>query len=158
MKAIYLLVIPSILLGQEVRAPQRGEERREPNRVERPEPVRVQPQPPQDRQRPVEPVRPMEPQRPQQLPPPVMGNRPPIGYMDPFFGPMGRNQCWRTMGTRWDCRDGITVEFQTVRRPRMNRRRPNRIEMAPLTEKQQKQLLALRKEFIQKRNRILNNP
>jgi hypothetical protein len=27
-----------------------------------------------------------------------------------------------------------------------------------LTEKQQKQLLALRKEYIQKRNRILNNP
>ena len=143
MKAIYLLALPSVLLGQEVRAPQRGEERREPNRVERPEPVRVQPQPPQDRQRQVEPVRPVEPQRPQQLPP-VMDRRPPIGYVDPFFRPRPYD-CWN----QWECRN--TVRMEMSRRPHMNRRRP-------LTEKQQKQLMALRKEYIQKRNRILNLP
>ncbi len=44
MKAlISLMLVTSIVGAQEVRAPQRGEERREPNRVERPEPVRVQP-------------------------------------------------------------------------------------------------------------------
>ena len=156
MKALYLLLVPSVLLTQEVRAPQRGEERREPNRVERPEPVRVQPPVLEERQRPVEPVRPVEPQRP--LPPPVMGNRPPIGYVDPFFRPWNRNDCWNV----WDCRNRISVEVEMSRRPRMDRRRPSRLEMAPvrqpLTDKQKKQLLALRKEFIQKRNRILNNP
>jgi len=44
----------------------------------------------------------------------------------------------------------------------MRHRRPYRLEMAPvrvpLTPQQQKQLLELRREFIQKRNRILNNP
>lgn len=145
MKALYLLLVPSVLLGQEVRAPQRGEERREPNRVERPEPIRVQPPIQEERQRPVEPSRPVEPQRPQQ--PPVMGNRPPIGYVDPFFYP----HCW-------NCRNRVSVELEMSRR----NRRPTRIEMAPvrqpLTDKQKKQLLALRREFIQKRNRILNNP
>ena len=148
MKAIYLLLVPSVLLGQEVRAPQRGEERREPNRVERPEPVRVQPPVLEERQRPVEPSRPVEPQRPQQ--PPVMGNRPPIGYVDPFFYPRPYD-CW-------NCRNRVSVELEMSRR----NRRPTRIEMAPvrqpLTDKQKKQLLALRREFIQKRNRILNNP
>lgn len=145
MKALYLLLVPSVLLGQEVRAPQRGEERREPNRVERPEPIRVQPPIQEERQRPVEPSRPVEPQRPQQ--PPVMGNRPPIGYVDPLFYP----HCW-------NCRNRVSVELEMSRR----NRRPSRIEMAPvrqpLTDKQKKQLLALRREFIQKRNRILNNP
>ena len=154
MKALYLLLIPSVLLGQEVHAPQRGEERREPNRVERPEPVRVQPPVLEERQRPVEPSRPVEPQRPPQ--PPVMGNRPPIVYVDPFFGPWNRNDCWN----RWDCRNTVRIEMS--RRPRMDRRRPSRLEMAPvrqpLTDKQKKQLLALRKEYIEKRNRILNNP
>lgn len=144
MKALYLLLVPSVLLGQEVSPPQRGEERREPNRVERPEPVRVQPPVMEERQRPVEPVRPVEPQRPQQ--PPVMGNRPPIRYVDPFFYPRPYD-CW-------NCRNRVSVELEMSRR----NRRPSRIEMAPLTDKQKKQLLALRREFIQKRNRILNNP
>jgi len=147
MKVLYLLLVPSVLLGQEVRAPQRGEERREPNRVERPEPVRSHPPVQEERQRPVEPNRPVEPQRPQQ-PPPVMGGRPPIGYVDPFFLPRPYD-CWN----RWECRN--TVRIGMSRKPHMNRRRPARME---LTEKQQKQLLALRKEYIQKRNRILNNP
>ena len=148
MKALYLLLIPSVLLGQEVRTPQRGEERREPNRVERPEPVRVQPPVLEERQRPVESPRPVEPQRPQQ--PPVMGNRPPIRYVDPLFYPRPYD-CW-------NCRNRVSVELEMSRR----NRRPSRIEMAPvrqpLTDKQKKQLLALRREFIQKRNRILNNP
>ena len=148
MKALYLLLVPSVLLGQEVRAPQRGEERREPNRVERPEPVRVQPPVLEERQRPVESPRPVEPQRPQQ--PPVMGTRPPIRYVDPFFYPRPYD-CW-------NCRNRVSVELEMSRR----NRRPSRIEMAPvrqpLTDKQKKQLLALRREFIQKRNRILNNP
>ena len=152
MKALYLLLVPSVLLGQEVSPPQRGEERREPNRVERPEPVRVQPPIQEERQRPVESPRPIEPQRPQQ--PPVMGTRPPIRYVDPFFYPRPYD-CW-------NCRNRVSVELEMSRRPRMDRRRPSRIEMAPvrqpLTDKQKKQLLALRKEFIQKRNRILNNP
>ncbi len=144
MKAIYLLALPSVLLGQEVRAPQRGEERREPNRVERPEPVRVHPPAQEERQRPAEPSRPVEPQRPPQ--PPVMGNRPPIVYVDPFFRPRPYD-CW-------NCRNRISVELEMSRR----NRRPTGLEMAPLTDKQKKQLLALRKEYIQKRNRILNNP
>ena len=148
MKAIYLLLIPSALLTQEVSPPHRGEERREPNRVERPEPVRVQPPVLEERQRPVESPRPVEPQRPQQ--PPVMGTRPPIRYVDPFFYPRPYD-CW-------NCRNRVSVELEMSRR----NRRPSRIEMAPvrqpLTDKQKKQLLALRREFIQKRNRILNNP
>ena len=148
MKALYLLLVPSVLLGQEVSPPQRGEERREPNRVERPEPVRVQPPVMEERQRPVESPRPVEPQRPQQ--PPVMGTRPPIRYVDPFFYPRPYD-CW-------NCRNRVSVELEMSRR----NRRPSRIEMAPvrqtLTDKQKKQLLALRREFIQKRNRILNNP
>jgi hypothetical protein len=145
MKAIYLLALPSVLLGQEVRAPQRGEERREPNRVERPEPVRVQPPIQEERQRPVEPQHPPQP--------PVMGGRPPIVYVDPFFYPRPYD-CWN----RWDCRNRISVELEMSRR----NRRPTRLEMAPirqpLTDKQKKQLLALRKEFIRKRDQILNNP
>lgn len=45
-------------------------------------------------------------------------------------------------------------------RHHMRHRRPYRLQMAPLplTEKQQRELLELRKEFIQKRNRILNLP
>lgn len=144
MKILYLLLVPSVLLGQEVRAPQRGEERREPNRVERPEPVRVQPPIQEERQRPVEPSRPVEPQRPPQ--PPVVGGRPPIVYVDPFFYPRPYD-CW-------NCRNRVSVEMEMSRR----HRRPTRLEMVPLTDKQKKQLLALRKEFIQKRNRILNNP
>ena len=144
MKALYLLLVPSVLLGQEVSPPQRGEERREPHRVERPEPVRVQPPIQEERQRPVEPSRPVEPQRPQH--PPVMGNRPPIRYVDPFFYPRPYD-CW-------NCRNRVSVELEMSRR----NRRPTRLEMAPLTDKQKKQLLALRREFIQKRNRILNNP
>jgi hypothetical protein len=152
MKALYLLLIPSALLTQEVSPPQRGEERREPNRVERPEPVRVHPPAQEERQRPVESPRPVEPQRPQQ--PPVMGGRPPIGYVDPFFLPRPYD-CW-------NCRNRVSVEMGMSRRLRMDRRRPTRIEMAPLrdtlTEKQKKALMELRNEFIQKRNRILNNP
>jgi hypothetical protein len=153
MKALYLLLVPSLLLGQEVTPPQRGEERREPNRVERPEPMRVQSPIQEERQRPVDSPRPVEPQRPQQ--PPVIGNRPPIGYVDPFFYPRPYD-CW-------SCRNRVSVEMGMSRRLRMtNRRRPTRIEMAPprepLTEKQKKALLELRNEFIQKRNRILNNP
>lgn len=152
MRSLYLLCIPVLLAAQEVSPPQRGEERREPNRVERPEPIRVQPPTLEERQRPVEPSRPVEPQRPPQ--PPVMGTRPPIGYIDPFFYPRPYD-CW-------NCRNRVSVEMGMSRRPRMDRRRPSRIEMAPvrqpLTEKQKKALIELRNEFIQKRNRILNNP
>ena len=77
MKAlISLMLVTSIVGAQEVRQPQRGEERGEPNRVERPEPVRVQPQPESPRQE--QPPRRAEP-RPE---PPVDRPVPPMGRPD----------------------------------------------------------------------------
>lgn len=150
MKALISLMLVTSLVGaQEVRQPQRGEERREPTRVERPEPVRVHP--PEAPQR-VEPPRPVEPRPDQGRPTPPMG-RPNGGVviLDPWV--RNRGDCWN----RWDCRPWISVEMEMSRRNRSmeHRRRLNR---NGLTEKQQRQLRALREEFISKRNRILNNP
>ena len=89
---ISLMLVTTIAGAQEVRAPQRGEERRE-QRVERPEPVRVQP-PVQEQRRDASPrqVEPRpEPQRPIDRPPMVRPVNPPI-----FIG----GPCWN----RWDCR------------------------------------------------------
>lgn len=153
MKALISLMLVTSLAGaQEVRPPQRGEERREPNRVERPEPVRSHPPQPESPRVP-EPVRPQEP------PPRPETTRPynpvPVWNVDPFIG---LQDCWNRYSTgRWNCRPWISVEMEMSRRNRSmeNRRRPNR---NGLTEKQQRQLRALREEFIRKRNRILNNP
>lgn len=155
---ISLMLVTSIAGAQEVRAPQRGEERRE-QRVERPEPNRQSP-PPVIEQRKAEP-RPIEPQRPVDRPP--MGP-PGVRPMNPpvvVGGP-----CWN----RWECRGmgpwiGLELEFNN--RQRMDRnRRPPRARMVyrrneqwdNLTEKQKTQLMKLRQEFIKKRQRILNNP
>jgi hypothetical protein len=151
MKALYLLLVPSVLLGQEVSPPQRGEERREPNRVERPEPVRSHPPQPESPRVP-EPVGPPESPRPETSRPytPV-----PVWNVDPFIG---LQDCWNRYATgRWNCRPWIAVEMDMSRRNRTleDRRRPNRNQ---LTERQRRQLRALREEFIRKRNRILNNP
>ena len=151
MKAlISLMLVTSIVGAQEVREPQRGEERRE-NRVERPEPVRVQP--------PVQEERRTEP--PVGRPVPPMG-RPNNGVV--ILDPWTRN-CWN----RWDCRDNSTwiqLQMDFNRRQRMERtRRPSRIEMAPLrqrwenlTPKQREKLVELRKEYREKVQKILNNP
>ncbi len=142
MRLLALLLVPSILLGQEERAPQRGEAR--PNRIERPEPNRQLP-PPVIEERKVE--RPsVTPERPVDSPRPPMGvvrpMNPPI-FMDPWM--RGRPQF-----DRWDnSRPQVYIQ--------MRNRRPQPRNMQ-LTPKQQKQLLALRKEFITKRQRILNNP
>ena len=162
MKAlISLMLVTSIVGAQEVRAPQRGEERREPNRVERPEPVRVQPSVQEERR--TEPPRQAEP-RPE---PPVGRPVPPMGRPNNgvvILDPWTRN-CWN----RWDCRDNSTwiqLQMDFNRRQRMERtRRPSRIEMAPLrqrweelTPKQRKQIIEARKDFREKVQKILNNP
>ena len=157
MKALISLMLVTSLVGaQEVPPPQRGEERREPTRVERPEPVRSHP--PEVPQR-VEPPRREEPrpepQRPQ--PPLVRTVNPPI-FLDSWNNPWNRMrfQCW----DRWDCRN-IDYEFNRIER----NRRPRRTEMTllrerweKLTPKQRERLLAARKDFREKVQKILNNP
>ena len=153
MKALISLMLVTSLAGaQEVRAPQRGEERREPNRVERPEPVRVQPQPESPRQE--QPPRRAEPrpELPLDRPVPPMGRPGGVVIIDPWV--RNRGDCWNRM----DCgiNPWIMMQMDMSRRNHtMDRRRPNRTQ---LTERQQRQLRALREEFIRKRNRILNNP
>ena len=144
---ISLMLVTTIAGAQEVRAPQRGEERRE-QRVERPEPVRVQPpvQEPRRDEPPRQPEpRPVEPQRPNG-PPLVRPVNPPI-----FIG----GPCW----DRWDCRrvdPRIQMRFDFDRRQRMNRNRNPRWDN--LTEKQKRQLLDARNDFRERVQRILNNP
>ena len=142
---ISLMLVTAVAGAQEVREPQRGEERREP-RVERPEPVRVQP--PVQEPRRNEPPRQVEPQRPIDRPPVVRPVNPPV-FMDPW---MRNRPCF----DRWNCRPMVEFEVQ------FHNRRPSRLEMAPLretlTERQKKQLLQLRKEYRQKVQKILNNP
>ena len=142
-----LMLVTTIAGAQEVRAPQRGEERRE-QRVERPEPVRVQP-PVQEQRRDESPrqVEPRpEPQRPIDRPPMVRPVNPPI-----FIG----GPCW----DRWDCRGvnpWIQMRLDFDRRQRMNRNRNPRWDN--LTEKQKRQLLDARNDFRERVQRILNNP
>ena len=153
---ISLMLVTSIVGAQEVRAPQRGEERREPSRVERPEPVRVQPEPPRHEQ----PPRSVDPRpEPIRVSPPVVGRPDRVVILDPWT----RN-CWN----RWDCRDNTWIQLQMDfnRRQQMNRtRHPSRIEMTPLrqrweelTPKQRKQIIEARKDFREKVQKILNNP
>lgn len=143
MRLLALLLVPSLLLGQEERTPQRGEPR--PNRIERPEPNRQLPPPPMVEDRKAE-RPPVEPRRPVEPPRPPMGVVRPMGpqvFMDPWMR-------GRPCVDRWDCRrPQVHVQVRT--------RRPQPRNMQ-LTLKQQKQLLELRKEFIKKRQRILNNP
>ena len=144
---ISLMLVTTIAGAQEVRAPQRGEERRE-QRVERPEPVRVQP-PVQEprREEPPRQVEPRpEPQRPIDGPPMVRPVNPPI-----FIG----GPCWN----RWDCRvvnPRIQMRFDFDRRQRMDRNRNPRWDN--LTEKQKRQLLDARNDFRERVQKILNNP
>ena len=144
---ISLMLVITIAGAQEVRTPQRGEERRE-QRVERPEPVRVQP-PVQEQRRDESPrqVEPRpEPQRPIDRPPMVRPVNPPI-----FIG----GPCWN----RWDCRvvnPRIQMRFDFDRRQRMDRNRNPRWDN--LTEKQKRQLLDARNDFRERVQRILNNP
>jgi hypothetical protein len=153
MKAlISLMLVTSIVGAQEVRAPQRGEERREPNRVERPEPVRVQPQPESPRQE--QPPRRAEPrpEPPVDRPVPPMGRPDRVVILDPWVRNRGIDP--------W-----IMMQMDFNRRQRMERnRRPHRIEMAPLrqrweelTPKQREKLVELRKEYREKVQKILNN-
>ena len=153
MKAlISLMLVTSIVGAQEVRAPQRGEERREPNRVERPEPVRVQPQPESPRQE--QPPRRAEPrpEPPVDRPVPPMGRPDRVVILDPWVRNRGIDP--------W-----IMMQMDFNRRQRMERtRRPSRIEMAPLrqrweelTPKQREKLVELRKEYREKVQKILNN-
>ena len=148
-----MLLVTSVVYAQDERPTRRPEGER-PERIERPEPNRQLPSPPAPtvEQRKAEP-RHVEPQRPS-TPPIVRPINPPI-ILDPWI----RNRsCWNRM----NCRPIIGLEFEfNNRRPRMNRR-PSRLEMAPvrepLTDKQRKQLIALRKEYREKVQRILNNP
>ena len=153
MKAlISLMLVTSIVGAQEVRPPQRGEERREPNRVERPEPVRVQPQPESPRQE--QPPRRAEPrpEPPVDRPVPPMGRPDRVVILDPWVRNRGIDP--------W-----IMMQMDFNRRQRMERtRRPHRIEMAPLrqrweelTPKQREKLVELRKEYREKVQKILNN-
>ena len=151
MKAlISLMLFTSIVGAQEVRAPQRGEERREPSRVERPEPVRVQPEPPRHEQ----PPRSVDPRpEPIRVSPPVVGRPDRVVILDPWVRNRGIDP--------W-----IMMQMDFNRRQQMNRnRRPSRIEMAPLrqrwenlTPKQREKLLELRKEYREKVQKIINNP
>jgi hypothetical protein len=143
---ISLMLVTTIAGAQEVRAPQRGEERRE-QRVERPEPVRVQP--PVQEQRRDEPSRQPEPR-----PEPPRPNNPPLVrtvYPPIFIG----GSCW----DRGECRGvnpWIQMRFDFDRRQRMNRNRNPRWDN--LTEKQKRQLLDARNDFRERVQRILNNP
>ena len=128
--------------GQDERsAPRRGEEERR-ERVERPEPNRQAPVPP-----------PVVEQRREEPRPPVVDGAPrpaqPMGpiprpMMDPW---MRQRPMW---GTPWI---DLRVQQST---------RPSRLQMAPvrgpLTDKQKRQLQALRREYREKVQRILNNP
>ena len=154
MKAlISLMLVTSIVGAQEVRQPQRGEERREPNRIERPEPVRVQPQPESPRQE--QPPRRAEPrpEPPVDRPVPPMGRPDRVVILDPWVRNRGIDP--------W-----IMMQMDFNRRQRMERtRRPSRMEMAPLrqrwenlTPKQREKLVELRKEYREKVQKILNNP
>jgi hypothetical protein len=153
MKAlISLMLVTSIVGAQEVRAPQRGEERREPSRVERTEPVRVQPQPEGPRYE-------QPPRRPE---PPV--DRPPMGRPN---GGVVILDTWGRNRDCWNCRNPwIMMQMDINRRQQMNRPRPPRpprVEMArqrweSLTPKQQKQLMDARQDFREKVQKILNNP
>ena len=142
---ISLMLVTTIAGAQEVRAPQRGEERRE-QRVERPEPVRVQP--PVQEQRRDEPSRQPEPR-----PEPPRPNNPPLVrtvYPPIFIG----GSCW----DRGECRGvnpWIQMRFDFDRRQRMNRNRNPRWDN--LTEKQKRQLLDARNDFRERVQRILNN-
>jgi len=147
-----MLFVTSTVYAQDER-PTRRPEGEHPERIERPEPNRQLPPPPVVEQRREE-IRPVEPSR-TVMPPIVRPVNPPI-----FVDPWARNRpCW----DRWNCRPmiGLEFEFNNNRRPRMNRR-PSRLEMAPirgpLTDKQKRQLQALREEYRRKRQRILNNP
>ena len=150
---ISLMLVTSIVGAQEVRQPQRGEERREPSRVERPEPVRVQPQPESPRQE--QPPRRAEPrpEPPVDRPVPPMGRPDRVVILDPWVRNRGIDP--------W-----IMMQMDFNRRQRMERtRRPSRIEMAPLrqrwenlTPKQREKLVELRKEYREKVQKILNNP
>ena len=143
---ISLMLVTTIAGAQEVRAPQRGEERRE-QRVERPEPVRVQP--PVQEQRRDEP-----PRQPEPRPEPPRPNNPPLVrtvYPPIFIG----GSCW----DRGECRGvnpWIQMRFDFDRRQRMNRNRNPRWDN--LTEKQKRQLLDARNDFRERVQRILNNP
>ena len=142
MRLLALLLVPSLLLGQEERPPQRGEAR--PNRIERPEPNRQLP-PPVIEERKVE-RPPVEPNRPVDSPRPPMGVVRPMGppiFMDPWM--RGRPQF-----DRWNNRRPQVYIQMRNRRPQ-----PRNMQLTP---KQQKQLLELREEFLKKRQRILNNP
>ena len=154
MKALVsLMLVTSIVGAQEVRQPQRGEERREPNRVERPEPVRVQPQPESPRQE--QPPRKAEPrpEPPVDRPVPPMGRPDRVVILDPWVRNRGIDP--------W-----IMMQMDFNRRQRMERnRRPSRMEMTPLrqrweelTPKQRKQIIEARKDFREKVQKILNNP
>jgi hypothetical protein len=142
MRLLALLLVPSILLGQEERTPQRGEAR--PNRIERPEPNRQVPPPVMEERKVERP--PVTPERPVDSPRPPMGvvrpMNPPI-FMDPW---MRGRPCF----DRWECR---RPQVHIQMRPR--RPQPRNMQLTP---KQQKQLLELREEFLKKRQRILNNP
>ena len=150
---ISLMLVTSIVGAQEVRQPQRGEERREPSRVERPEPVRVQPQPESPRQE--QPPRRAEPrpEPPVDRPVPPMGRPDRVVILDPWVRNRGIDP--------W-----IMMQMDFNRRQRMERtRRPSRIEMAPLrqrwenlTPKQREKLVELRKEYREKVQKIINNP
>lgn len=143
---ISLMLVTTIAGAQEVRAPQRGEERRE-QRVERPEPVRVQP--------PVqEPRRDEPPHQPEPRPEPPRPNNPPLVrtiYPPIFIG----GSCW----DRGECRGinpWIQMRLDFDRRQRMNKNRNPRWDN--LTEKQKRQLLDARNDFRERVQRILNNP
>jgi len=137
-----LVLSTTTLYGQDERsAPRRGEE--EPReRVERPEPNRQAPVlPPVVEQRREEPRPPVVDGAPRPAQPIVPVPRP---MMDPW---MRQRPMW---GTPW-----IDLRVQQPHRP-------SRLEMVPLrgplTDKQKRQLQALREEYRRKRQRILNNP
>ena len=153
MKAlISLMLVTSIVGAQEVRAPQRGEERREPNRVERPEPVRVQPEPPRSEQ----PPRRAEPRpEPIRVSPPGVGRPDRVVILDPWT--RNRGDCWNRM----DCgiSPWVLMQMDFNRRQQINRnQRPIRQRWEHLTPKQQEKLVELRKEYREKVRKILNNP
>lgn len=143
MRLLALLLVPSLLLGQEERAPQRGEAR--PSPIQRPEPNRQLP-PPVMEERKVERPPVVEPNRPVDSPRPPMGVVRPMGpqvFIDPWMRP-------RPQFDRWDNRrPQVYVQMRNRRLSQRN---------IQLTPKQQRQLLALREEFLKKRQRILNNP
>ena len=145
---ISLMLMTSLVGAQEVRQPQRGEERREPTRIERPEPVRSHPSeaPPRVESRPT----PSRPDQPRPTYP--IGN--PTRYDPRFQDPM----VWRNP---W-----FMMQMDFYHRQRMERnRRPRRVEGIQLRQrweslntKQQNQIIEARKEFRQKVKKIIANP